>query len=398
MIRSVEGFNGLMTLAADGAQGFAEKVESIGNASGGTAENFATAAETFDQKFAEMIATGKEFGLTLIEDTGFIDDLGEMLTAGVEKLKGWTTELKNTIDTNPELIAQWKENIVTGAALLGKVFLITQAVSALSGVVSILADTWGLLKRPMTWVFATGIPGLIRAFVALGAGIKALLISTGPIGWLILAIGAIGTAIYLLVDDWDAAWESIRNAAITSALWIIEQWEFLVDGITGLGGAIYDALSKPFSDFFGWVTKKWENLWNWFSSFEFSDILPDFLQFGQGGPVPAVPGFANGGEVQEFHAGGSVRGPAGLDVIPARLTEGEFVINAKASDMIGKPLLEALNRIGQGGTSSAPLIGELSIGDQGYGGIDETTIREQFLPELERLIENRLSPRGRSIR
>lgn len=61
--------------------------------------------------------------------------------------------------------------------------------------------------------------------------------------------------------------------------------------------------------------------------------------FADGGEV----GFANGGRVG-FAGGGAVRGMGGprTDSIPAMLSNGEFVINAKATEQFG-PLLEAIN-------------------------------------------------------
>jgi hypothetical protein len=43
------------------------------------------------------------------------------------------------------------------------------------------------------------------------------------------------------------------------------------------------------------------------------------------------------------NAGGKISGPAGIDVIPAMLTEGEYVINANAAKKIGMPTLERIN-------------------------------------------------------
>jgi TP901 family phage tail tape measure protein len=43
------------------------------------------------------------------------------------------------------------------------------------------------------------------------------------------------------------------------------------------------------------------------------------------------------------NAGGKISGPAGIDTIPAMLTEGEYVINANAAKKIGMPTLERIN-------------------------------------------------------
>ena len=45
-----------------------------------------------------------------------------------------------------------------------------------------------------------------------------------------------------------------------------------------------------------------------------------------------------------MYTGGKITGPAGIDKVPAMLTEGEYVINANAARKIGVPTLEKMNR------------------------------------------------------
>ena len=44
-----------------------------------------------------------------------------------------------------------------------------------------------------------------------------------------------------------------------------------------------------------------------------------------------------------MYTGGKITGPAGIDKVPAMLTEGEYVINANAARKIGIPSLEKIN-------------------------------------------------------
>ena len=62
-----------------------------------------------------------------------------------------------------------------------------------------------------------------------------------------------------------------------------------------------------------------------------------------------------GRESLQRYSGGNVSGPAGIDKVPAMLTEGEYVINANAARKIGIPALEKINagRFNEGG-----LVGE----------------------------------------
>lgn len=59
---------------------------------------------------------------------------------------------------------------------------------------------------------------------------------------------------------------------------------------------------------------------------------------------------ANGGPIGQFASGGAVSGPGGprTDSIPAWLSNGEYVINAKSAGMLGLSLLNKLNSLGKG--------------------------------------------------
>ena len=58
--------------------------------------------------------------------------------------------------------------------------------------------------------------------------------------------------------------------------------------------------------------------------------------------------FSKGGPVKGYAGVGQVRGPAGRDVIPAVLTEGEYVIKASSARKYGKRFLDNLNYGSQG--------------------------------------------------
>ena len=60
--------------------------------------------------------------------------------------------------------------------------------------------------------------------------------------------------------------------------------------------------------------------------------------------------FNNGGLVQQFAQGGVVRGPGGVDKVPARLTAGEFVMSKGAVQKYGVNTMKAMNAAG-GGTN-----------------------------------------------
>ncbi|PXY25147.1 hypothetical protein BAY59_24280 [Prauserella coralliicola] len=100
-----------------------------------------------------------------------------------------------------------------------------------------------------------------------------------------------------------------------------------------------------------------------------------------------VEGYANGGRVQGFPNGGQVRGPGGPrdDLVPAMLSNGEFVMNARATRRY-LPLLEVMNaqKFANGGLAgaAAEILGRLKRGgslfeDFSYHGMDDTVGRYQ---------------------
>ena len=50
----------------------------------------------------------------------------------------------------------------------------------------------------------------------------------------------------------------------------------------------------------------------------------------------------------ELAGGGQVSGPSGTDVVPARLTDGEFVMSKGAVDTFGTDFMESINAAGGG--------------------------------------------------
>ncbi len=69
-----------------------------------------------------------------------------------------------------------------------------------------------------------------------------------------------------------------------------------------------------------------------------------------GGIFATTGGAKDGGPIGTFAEGGSVSGPGGprTDSIPAWLSNGEYVINAKSAGMLGLSLLNKLNSLGKG--------------------------------------------------
>lgn len=91
-----------------------------------------------------------------------------------------------------------------------------------------------------------------------------------------------------------------------------------------------------------------------------------------GGDVGS-PGFAGGGVVQAFAAGGFVSGPgtATSDSIPAMLSDGEYVLNARTTRRLGVSRLDAINSGNAQGFADGGLVSRSGGGSGGdMGGME----------------------------
>ncbi len=108
-----------------------------------------------------------------------------------------------------------------------------------------------------------------------------------------------------------------------------------------------------------------------------ASIQAVLAQLAQLSAVSAVGAAGGGGRPTRmaagFTEGGLVEGRAGIDVIPAFLTAGEFVLNRESTQRLGTTFLTALNRGTLGTTSqtnSPPVVsGPVSTTNNHFGGI-----------------------------
>ncbi len=125
--------------------------------------------------------------------------IGETLIPYIQKFAEWINKI---VDWFNELSPTIQQFMVIGTALAGVLALIAGPILLLIGF----------------------IPQIVAGFEALGVVIGAL---TGPVGWIILAIVGIGTALVIAYNkvEWfrdmvDAAWAWIKDAFFTAISWI----------------------------------------------------------------------------------------------------------------------------------------------------------------------------------
>ena len=90
---------------------------------------------------------------------------------------------------------------------------------------------------------------------------------------------------------------------------------------------------------------------------------------------------------------GFAKGGAASDTVPALLTPGEFVINAKAASRIGKANLDRMNKKGVAGFAAGGPVGKIQTFQKG-GGVDASalafllpTVLDSMIPTVEKTDE-----------
>jgi phage-related protein len=137
-------------------------------------------------------------------------------------------------------------------------------------------------------------------------------------------------------------WNAVRSGWSSGWTWLRDQATTWVDRIKNIVTGIRDHFSNIFASIPGYLKGSANGLIDFFNNIigKVNIILPVKI-----GSIPRLKdGGLVGGKMQAFASGGHVHGPGGPreDKVPAMLSNGEFVINAR-STREWLPLLEAIN-------------------------------------------------------
>lgn len=202
---------------------------------------------------------------------------------------------------------------------------------AWNGIKAAIAAVWG-------WISGTLWPGLQRVWNAIATIALWLWNNIIVPAWdgIQNAISVAGDIIRGVIDGIKGFFQGLADKAGAVKDWIVEKFTALVDFVKGLPGKIasaakgmWDGLKEAFRGAINWIISKWNN-------FELKITLPSVLGGGEISiGTPDIPLFAAGGKVSGPGTGTS-------DSILAALSNGEFVVNAKATRQ-WLPFLTAIN-------------------------------------------------------
>lgn len=271
---------------------------------------------------------------------------------------------------------------------------IVLAIAAVIAIVVLIATktTWFQTAWKHTWALVRTVANAVWGF--LGGKFKWLILIIGPVGWLLL-----------LLRNWRAVWNGIRTA--TFAVWrfihnnifapivkfftklipqaagyvgkhVTDAWRAMGRGVSGAYHSIVRNVFNPIRNFFtktipGWGTTlrtklvhswnvmvsgirtAWEKLRNITKApirFFVNTVYNNGLRKAWNATAGKIPGVPNLPVAHlGFASGGYIRGPGTgtSDSVDARLSHGEYVINARSVRQIG---VNNLNRLNSMGTTS----------------------------------------------
>ncbi len=224
--------------------------------------------------------------------------------------------IQSSIESNNGII----HNFIDGIREIG---------SALISIGSALGSTIDYFTRLFSADHLTGASLLKAALIGIGVAIT---VATGPIGVMVVAIGLVITAIGSIRDNWDsikahisAAWDAVKDNSVV---------KFLTDVLTVILEIVKAAIKVA----------------------SYIDKLTAIN--GGGGGTSSSSNASEGGNVQGHAEGGPIRGPGTgtSDSIFSRLSNGEFVIKAKAVSAYGADLFHALNNMQLPGFAAGGLV------------------------------------------
>ena len=178
-------------------------------------------------------------------------------------------------------------------------------------------------------------PMLQKQFAVLTARIAAYLapigasVLSGPVGWVLLGAVAVGGLTYafwpqiksFFTDMWDSVTEWFGNLDWSG------MWDGLIDSLMNIGSSVVEIVK-------GWFSNISINPLDWFGGGGDS-AEPKLNRYGNEYATGGILKKADGGSV-------SGEGTGTSDSIPALLSNGEFVMNAKSTKAF-LPLLQSMN-------------------------------------------------------
>ncbi|AOY76686.1 phage tail tape measure protein [Clostridium formicaceticum] len=309
---NVRALSGALILTGDGIDDFNSTLDAMKNSAGATDEAFEIMTNTIGFKLSKMKNTTKNiFTSIMMSQSGAIGEY-------IDKIDGWVTN-------NEERIQGWVKNIGDG---------ITKVIEFIKGILNFIKEHEKLISTILVFIMSLytviKVMGILKTVLT---GLHTIwLIFNGtlvvsPIGWIILAIGALIAIGYALWRNWDTVsekagqlWESIKAAFSPIGDFFKGIWEGVKVGFKSFINFFIDGINKVISGINSVKVKV-------------PDWVPKFGGQEFGINIAQLPKFAKGG----IATGPSIFGEAGPEIaIPLKKTKRSQDLLTQANMLINK--------------------------------------------------------------
>jgi phage-related minor tail protein len=182
-----------------------------------------------------------------------VSGLAPALTTIVESLRKWFSEHRDDIK-------EWAEGL--GKRLPGAVQALKDKFVAIVDTIKPFVDEGWKLKAICGVLAAVIVGPLIKAVISLG-----IALATTPVGWIVAGLAAIGTAAYLLIDNWNEVtgfftdlWDRVADK-FGWAAHVIKLVMWPITGIATIFIGAWSAVSGFFVDLWDGVTSVFRRAW-----------------------------------------------------------------------------------------------------------------------------------------
>ena len=369
------GVLGTMMLGQQGAQGFSAKMTAVGASVRNTITKMKVASFTSYVKNGLMgnVVWGKG-GLVAIKDR--LKSFGMFFANSVKRMsmrrfaKGgiiaaliWgaaaaTSEASEDLSIMEKIknisfdsLKEKASNFISEYGEEGLMMWLMFGAPGLGAVANIGNRAWTLMKKG--WVSLATRLGAILGPLGLG-------IMSGPIGWIALGVAAVGALTYAYWDDIKPFFEKMYDDCVN--------WFTSIDW-----SGIWDGIVEEFK-------KKGAEIKAWFQN-----LIPSLFKRNNPADANTVDtgiGAASGGYISGDGTGTS-------DSIPAMLSNGEFVVRAKAVKK-NRKLLEAINSGGIRGFKDGGSVADaksyqfLQFTGEGKGSFSVQKTIDKFIGNLDK--------------
>ncbi len=306
---------------------------------------------------------------TVGDSAGRIDRVGESADQAETRFTGLASGIDGVTtlmdDPSPQEFAQAIADMADGVANFA-VPTVKRLATALidngrAAVVSAGQHAVAAARTVASWV-VMGVQAMVNAAKMAAAW----LISLGPVGLVIAAVGAVIAILVALGVDFDdlkriaeAAWQFILGAAQAVWNWLSANWPLVLAILTGpIGLAVlaiqshWETIKAGATAVKDWVTGRWDDLvsfvtglpgrfaeaargiWDWITqgvsdavAFAVAQINRVIQAFNRlpGPDIATIGGGKVGASAPKFHGGGIFRAPPGMNEGLAWLSDGEKV-------------------------------------------------------------------------